>query len=171
MLFNDLARSTLGADEHHLILVLSQALHRRQRFIKRGYRVLKVDDVDFVASPEDVLIHLGIPETGLMPEVRTCLQQVTHAYLRHNQTLCLGLPSVFSATPTVTGTRVRTSEKTCYLPKMASPALASGALYTTAPQTVKARPKRVAESVTLSRLSNSEAPTGFHEQCDPKNRL
>jgi hypothetical protein len=46
--------------------------------------------MDLVTGPEDVLIHLGVPETGLVSEVRTCLQQVTHAYLRHSQTLCLG---------------------------------------------------------------------------------
>ena len=105
VLLYNLACSTLGADEHDLIFVLSQALYRCQRFIKHRYRVLKVDDMDFVASSKDVLIHLGIPETGLVPEVCTCLQQVTHAYLRHGQTLYLGLPSVFPATPTVTGTR------------------------------------------------------------------
>jgi hypothetical protein len=52
--------------------------------------VLEIDDVNFIASPKNVLIHLGVPETGLVSEVRTCLQQVTHAYLRHSQTLCLG---------------------------------------------------------------------------------
>ena len=61
--------------------------------VERGHGVLKIDDVDFVSRPENVLVHFGVPEPGLVSEVRTCLQQVAHTYLRHNQTLCLGYSS------------------------------------------------------------------------------
>ena len=90
VLLNDLASGALGADEHHLIFVFRQTLDISQRVIEGGHGVLEVDDVDFVAGPKNVLIHLGVPETCLVSEVRTCLQQVAHAYLRHSQTLCLG---------------------------------------------------------------------------------
>jgi len=30
------------------------------------------------------LIHFGIPESGLVPEVGACLKQIAHAYLSHN---------------------------------------------------------------------------------------
>jgi hypothetical protein len=90
MFLNDLARRALGTDEHHLIFLLCQALDRGQGVVKSGHGVLKIDNVDFVAGPKNVLIHFGVPETGLVSEVRTCLQQVAHAYLRHSQTLCLG---------------------------------------------------------------------------------
>ena len=93
VLLNDLARGSLGADKHDLILIFRQPLHGTQRVVKRGHSVLKVDDVDLVARPENVLIHFGVPEPGLVSEVRTCLQQVAHTYLRHNQTLCLGYSS------------------------------------------------------------------------------
>ena len=90
VLFDDLASGALGADEHDLIFVFRQTLDRIQRVIKGGHGVLEIDDVNFVACPKNVLIHFGVPETGLVSEVRTCLQQVAHAYLRHSQTLCLG---------------------------------------------------------------------------------
>ena len=90
LLFNNLARCTLGSDEHDLIFVFSQALDRVQRIVKCRHGVLEINDVNLIACPKNVLIHLGVPEPGLVSKVRTCLQQVTHTYLRHNQTLCLG---------------------------------------------------------------------------------
>jgi hypothetical protein len=46
--------------------------------------VLEIDNVNFVTSPENVLVHFGVPETGLVSEVCACLQQIAHAYLRHD---------------------------------------------------------------------------------------
>ena len=34
--------------------------------------------MDFAAGPKDLLRHLGIPETGLMAEMNTGLQHLTH---------------------------------------------------------------------------------------------
>ena len=90
VLLDDFPGSALGTDKHDLILVFSQALDRVQGVVERGNGVLEVNDVNFVACPKNVFIHLGVPEACLVSEVRTCLQQVTHAYLRHSQTLCLG---------------------------------------------------------------------------------
>ncbi len=79
--------------------------------------MLQVDNVNLVAGPKNVLVHFGVPESCLVSKVRTCLQQVTHTYLRHNSTLCLGFTSVSPAAPTnYVGTRVRNCEETCYLP-------------------------------------------------------
>ena len=39
---------------------------------------LQIDDVDAVALGEDVLLHLGVPATGLMAEMYTGLQQLLH---------------------------------------------------------------------------------------------
>ena len=90
MLLDNLAGGTLGTHEHDLVFILGEPLHRIQGVIERRHSVLEIDDVNFVPCPEDVSIHLGVPETGLVSKVRTCLQQVTHTYLRHSQTLCLG---------------------------------------------------------------------------------
>ena len=41
-------------------------------------RFLEIDDVNAVAFPEDVLLHLGIPTLGLVPEVYACFEQFFH---------------------------------------------------------------------------------------------
>ena len=73
VLLNDFARGSLSADKHDLVLVFRQPLYGAERVVKRGHSVFKIDDVDFVARPENVLIHFGVPEPGLVSEVRTCL--------------------------------------------------------------------------------------------------
>jgi hypothetical protein len=46
--------------------------------------LLEVDDVDPAALAEDVAAHLGVPATGLVPEVDACLQQVLDGdFCRH----------------------------------------------------------------------------------------
>ena len=87
VLFNDFAGSALGANEHDLVFVLSQPTNETQSVIERRDSVLEVDDVDFVACSENVLIHLRIPETSLVAKVRAGLQQLAHAYLCHNFSL------------------------------------------------------------------------------------
>ena len=39
---------------------------------------LKVDDVNPVALGEDVLLHLGVPSSGLVPEMNTCFKHLLH---------------------------------------------------------------------------------------------
>ena len=80
VLFNDLARSALGANEHDLIFVFSQPANETQGVIERRYSVLEVDDMNFVARAENVLIHLRVPEASLVAKVRAGLQQLAHAY-------------------------------------------------------------------------------------------
>src|SRR6185369_3811852 len=43
----------------------------------------QVDDVDTVALGEDVALHLRVPAPGLVPEVDTTLQQLTHGHDGH----------------------------------------------------------------------------------------
>ncbi len=40
--------------------------------------LLQVDDVNAVALAEDVLLHLGVPALGLMPEVNSRFEQLLH---------------------------------------------------------------------------------------------
>ena len=87
VLFNDLARSALGANEHDLVFVFSQPADETQRVIERRDSVLEVDDMNFIARSENVLIHLRVPEASLVAKVRAGLQQLAHAYLCHNLSL------------------------------------------------------------------------------------
>ena len=87
---NDLAGCPLGSYEHDAVLVTGQPLNVLQGLIERWHRVLKIDDVDFVACAKNELIHFWVPEAGLVPKVCACLQQIAHAYLCHNDVLKLG---------------------------------------------------------------------------------
>ena len=121
LFLDDLASSPFCADKHHLVLIFREPLYRRQGVVKRGHGVLEVDNVDFIAGPKDILVHLGVPKTGLVPEVRAGLQQVTHTHLRHNRSLCLGYSSALSYDSNRNiGTRVRNVEEACYLPSWLS---------------------------------------------------
>merc|ERR1711881_75577 len=53
------------------------------------------DDVDAVAVGEDGPLHLGIPATGLMPEVGAAVEQLLHGYNSHG----CALPSVVGCRP------------------------------------------------------------------------
>jgi hypothetical protein len=58
-----------------------------QRIVHGRNRLLKVDDMNLVTSAEDELRHFRVPVTGLVTEVSTCLEQVTHVYLSHDKYL------------------------------------------------------------------------------------
>ena len=77
----------LGADEHHGATVGDGLLDELVRLVDVGQRLLQVDDVDAVAVGEDEPLHLGIPATGLMPEVGAAVQQLFHGHYGHG--LCL----------------------------------------------------------------------------------
>ena len=81
LLLDNLAGGTLGAHKEDFVLVGCEAFHKFQRFIEGRYRLLEINNVNLVAGTKYVLVHLGIPVTGLVTKVRARLQQVTHAYL------------------------------------------------------------------------------------------
>src|SRR6202012_5407277 len=51
--------------------------------VDEGQRLLQIDDVDAVAVGEDEPLHLGVPATGLMPEVCAAVKQLLHGYDGH----------------------------------------------------------------------------------------
>ena len=80
-----LLRLLLGADEHDAATVGDGFLDELVRLVDVGQRLLQVDDVDAVAVGEDEPLHLGIPATGLMPEVGAAVQQLLHGYNSHGR--------------------------------------------------------------------------------------
>ncbi len=75
---DDFTGLALGADEQDGALVRSQLAYKLERVLVHRERLLKVDDVDFVAGTEDERGHFGVPEAGLMPEMDTGFQHLTH---------------------------------------------------------------------------------------------
>ncbi|COW14261.1 Uncharacterised protein [Mycobacterium tuberculosis] len=63
--------------------------HELVRLIDEGQRLLQVDDVDAVAVGEDETLHLGIPATGLMPEVGAAVKQLLHGDYGHTYALLM----------------------------------------------------------------------------------
>ena len=80
---NDFARLTLGADEQNGALLGRQLLHESDRLVVLGEGLFEVDDVDLVAMAENVIGHLGVPETGLVAEMNAGLQHLAHGSAAH----------------------------------------------------------------------------------------
>ena len=76
LLGDGLLRLLLGADEQHLAAAGDGVLDERVGAVDVGQRLLQVDDVDAVALGEDEALHLGVPATGLVPEVDAALEEL-----------------------------------------------------------------------------------------------
>ena len=68
----------LGAHEHHGAALGDGVLDERVGAVDVGQRLLQVDDVDAVALGHDEALHLGVPATGLVPEVDAALEELAH---------------------------------------------------------------------------------------------
>lgn len=79
LLDDDVAAAALGVDEEDLAAASGEFTNELLGFSELLNRLFEVDDVNLVAGTEDVLSHLGVPETGLMAEVATGLKHFTHA--------------------------------------------------------------------------------------------
>ena len=100
LLFYHFASSALGTNEQDLVLIGDQSHNHFQRLVKSRDGIFKIDNMDFIASTEDVLVHFRIPVAGLVTEVRTCLKQFAHTnlHLRHNNYLVWVNPPHIPAT-------------------------------------------------------------------------
>ncbi len=83
LLGHRLLRLLLGADEEDRAAVGDGLLDELVRTVDVAERLLEVDDVDAVALGEDEALHLRVPATGLVPEVDTALEQLTHGHDGH----------------------------------------------------------------------------------------
>ena len=80
-------RLLLGADEHDAAAMGDSLFHELVRLVDVRQRLLQIDDVDAVAVGEDEPLHLGIPATGLMPEVGAAVKQLLHGYNSHGSAM------------------------------------------------------------------------------------
>ena len=83
--FADRFRSAaLGADEHHAAAVGDNRADKIQRVVQHRHRLFEVDNVDVAPLAINIRRHLGIPETGTVPEVCACLKQLAHTDFTHS---------------------------------------------------------------------------------------
>ena len=75
---NDVLRGALGAYEKDGAAIRSHASQEVDRFVEQRQGLLQVDDMNFVALPEDVGSHARVPVASLMTEVNSSLQHVAH---------------------------------------------------------------------------------------------
>ena len=69
---------SMQALEAGLATIGHDLTHETRRFVVQRQRLFEIDDVDSVTFPEDVLSHLGVPETGLMSEMDARFQHLSH---------------------------------------------------------------------------------------------
>jgi len=77
-------RLLLGPDEQDVAPSHDQIPDLRTDVLDHSHGLLEVDDMNPVPCPEDERLHLGVPATGLVPEVDARFQQLLHGYVRHN---------------------------------------------------------------------------------------
>ena len=73
----------LGADEEDGAAVLGELGDKGVGLVETEKGLLQVEDVDVATVAEDVGLHLGVPATGLMTEVRACIEQGLNTDFRH----------------------------------------------------------------------------------------
>jgi len=65
-------------DARYTAAVSHHVLDEARSFRVKRLRLLEIDDVDLVSFAEDVLCHLRVPEAGLMSEMNTRFQHLSH---------------------------------------------------------------------------------------------
>ena len=73
----------LGADEQDVATVGDGFLHEVEGNVDVCDGLRQVDYVDAVTFGEDEALHLGVPATGLVPEVDAAFQKLTHGHNCH----------------------------------------------------------------------------------------
>src|SRR6185437_2156057 len=89
-LLHRLPGGALGAYEQHPAAIGDDALDEVRRVRIQRLRLLEIDDVDLVTLTENERSHLRVPEAGLMSEMDTRLQHLSHGHAGHGK-LLLGL--------------------------------------------------------------------------------
>ncbi len=84
---NRLLGLLLGADEEDLSALRDRVDDELIGRLKHPDGLLKIDDVDSVASPEDIGFHFRVPLVGLVTEVNPRLKQQLHGNTCHTELL------------------------------------------------------------------------------------
>src|SRR5882724_4843794 len=71
-------RLALGTNEQNASALGNRVADSLQCTMQHRHRLCEVDDVNVVASTEDVIRHLRIPSVGLVTKVNASLKQLTH---------------------------------------------------------------------------------------------
>ena len=80
LLRHGVLRLLLGADEEDRAAPLREVAGEVVRLLEQLGGLGQIDDVDATALGEDEALHLRVPATGLVAEMDSGLQQVTHGY-------------------------------------------------------------------------------------------
>src|SRR5262249_34999091 len=89
----------LRADEEHRAVAGREAAPELVGLLEQHLRLLEVDDVDPPALGEDEPLHLRIPAAGLVAEVDSGLQELTHGDDGHSAVLSGWLVVLMPAGP------------------------------------------------------------------------
>ena len=68
----------LGADKQNVAAICDHVADVDVCLFDTAQALAEIQEVDSVALTQDVALHLGIPTTGLVPEMHTCLEEFFH---------------------------------------------------------------------------------------------
>src|SRR5208337_1454069 len=89
-----LLRLTLGAHKQHRLALARKIGKELGRLLKELQCLLQVDDVDPVALPVNVLLHLRVPAARLVAKVNSSLQEFFHRNIRQNSSSLFEPPTI-----------------------------------------------------------------------------
>ena len=84
---NLIGSGTLGSHKKNLALPGYYGTNEIKGIIKAGNSLVEIDDMNTVPGAVNILLHLGIPVTGLMAEMNTGIEHFAHGNVRHFNSL------------------------------------------------------------------------------------
>ena len=86
------ASEMLEGAEKKIYALRRQLADKHISFLELLDRLLQVDDIDAVSFSKDVLLHLGVPSSGVVSEMNTCFKQLLDGNDRHFNVLLRFFP-------------------------------------------------------------------------------
>src|SRR5208337_731912 len=80
---------TLGADKENPASLGDNVARNDDRLMQKRHRFRKIDDVDLVARPEEIVLHFRVPAMRLVAEMHASLKELTHSELRYHRIFLL----------------------------------------------------------------------------------
>ena len=81
---NRIAGLLLGADKKDRLAICNSIGNKIISIPEHADGFLKINNIDTVSCPEDILLHLGVPSLGLVTKMDSCFKEFLHCNISHS---------------------------------------------------------------------------------------